>query len=181
MPTSVSHITDEMRHLRSDDLFGLARNPAAQQRQEAIRILVERGSPHCGHPDIAAEAAGLVHGDPSVLKTTDPSVHLAGRLPGVLDVLARTVERAGALENSTIAIQSDIVRHADSMKETEARLLTGITESSRKLATAVAAEISALDRRVAQLTQLHDQRLRLLERSLWQKIKDKLRTWFKRS
>jgi hypothetical protein len=120
---------DELRLLPSDDLFNIARNVAAERRVDAIRILVERGSPYCGHQDISTAAAALVHGDPSILKTTDPSVHVVGRLPGVLDIIARTVERTGVLENKV----SDLQRVLAKLQDTEERLLTGIKQASRRL------------------------------------------------
>jgi hypothetical protein len=60
----------ELNLLRNEDLLSLARNSVATVRQQAIRVLIERGSPLAGHPDISHEAAGLIYSEPAILKAS---------------------------------------------------------------------------------------------------------------
>lgn len=64
--------TPDLTNLRDDDLLHLARNPAAEFRQLAILLLVERSSLLAQHEDIAAEAGHFVLPHPLILKTIDP-------------------------------------------------------------------------------------------------------------
>jgi hypothetical protein len=79
---------DEFQHLRSEDLLNIARNESAVGRLLALELLVSRGSPLCGHPEIAAAAEQFVLSNPIVLKKIDPhAVASAIKLPGVVDCL----------------------------------------------------------------------------------------------
>jgi hypothetical protein len=48
-----TEVREQLNHLRNEDLLSLARNPAADRRDDAILLLVECGSPYAGHEDIA--------------------------------------------------------------------------------------------------------------------------------
>jgi hypothetical protein len=54
---------EQLQLLRNEDLLSLARNPAADRRNDAIRLLIERGSHYAGHEDIAVAAAQMIHYD----------------------------------------------------------------------------------------------------------------------
>jgi hypothetical protein len=175
-------MNEELAQFRSEDLLAIARNQSAQMRHEAIRILVERGSEHCGHPDISHEAASIVHSDPQVLKLADPSVHAAGRLPGVLDVLARSIDRIGILEDIGKVTREDIAALLAKIQEQrrntielESQLRTALAETDRRLTEQIVSSYQRLALLTDEAFARTDKRLRLLERSWWQRIKD----WWK--
>lgn len=90
---------NELKTLRDDDLLHLARNQSAVQRMDAIRLLVERGSPHAMHPEIARQSTEIIHNEPKILGQIDPATSSrAAKLPGVLDVVSRHGQRVGELE-----------------------------------------------------------------------------------
>ena len=175
---------EELQLLRNDDLLHLARNQSASCRADAIRLLVERGSALATHPDIATEAAALVYASPAILKKSDPaSEHSARKLPGLIDVLARTVDDQRVLAQSHSALETthgraleELRGQIDSLRtdcgqrldEAERRVSASVQRLSLELAKAKADLETALDK--------HDARIKLLERTVWQKICD----WWKK-
>jgi hypothetical protein len=101
------HIIDEMRLLRNEDLLHLARNTAAAHRRAAVQVLVERGSEHAGHPEIADIASGIIHSNPAILKQANPAMSAgAHKLPGLLDIVAGLKSRIDALEARASQLES---------------------------------------------------------------------------
>jgi hypothetical protein len=167
---------EELRLLRNDDLLNLARNPVANSRAAAIRLLVERGSSLASHPDIATEAASMVYADPIILKKADPASEIGARkLPGLIEVIAHEVKSNRALEQKSSVLETNHGQLKDALREK-----TELIESAH-----AATKQALLDQHEA-LKKIHESRFeeaeqRLqnaearvsrLERSLWRKLVD---------
>jgi hypothetical protein len=172
---------EELALLRDDDLLHLARNPSCNCRADAIRLLVERGSRHASHPEIAVDAANLIHSDPIILKKVDPASAVAAhKLPGLIDVLANEVKSNRALENKSSALEQNLT-------DTASELKSHLRATAQNLASQHEQTKSALLEQLKQLfetTELYgkriaesEARLARLERSLWRKFWDWLRNW----
>jgi hypothetical protein len=106
----------DLDRLRSESLFAIARNEAAQHRLLAIRLLVERGSSLALQPEIADEARELVLNDPIILKKVDPaSAIISLKLPGIVDVIA---------DNQ--AKRAELARLVDERHATSTRKIAGL-------------------------------------------------------
>jgi hypothetical protein len=123
----------DLTHFRDEELLGLARNPAAQARQDAIRLLVERGSQLATHPDIVDEAAAFIHNEPRVLKKVTPLANFGSVLPGVVDVVVRTIERTGQLESRAVQIEATARDNQRTLTETDQQLRAEIGKSNAQL------------------------------------------------
>jgi hypothetical protein len=147
---------EELQLLRSDDLLNLARNPAANSRADAIRLLVERGSHLASHPDIATEAASMVYADPIILKKSDPaSEHTGRKLPGLIDVLAHEVQSNRILEKKS----SDLAANHGQLKEALREKTELIEQAATQTKQSLLREIRVLEKR-------HDARLKEAEERL---------------
>src|ERR1700733_8643773 len=200
MPDKLTHSPRlDLEQLPDDQLFNVARNPSAVHRKTALRILVERASLFAGHPDIADEARELVLEDPIVLKKVDPASGLqALRLPGVIDVLAD-------LQSKRLALANQVTEHDAAHTETSAVLTATVINNQaagdRALRDAcvalwkyvlkqawqgiedAATQKVTVDNQIAELRDEHEkditsasERLRLLERSAWQRFVDYLKS-----
>jgi hypothetical protein len=199
MPTTSHSPRLDLDLLDDNSLFSVARNPSAAHRLLAIRVLVERASLFAGHPDIADEARELVLEDPIVLKKVDPASGLqALRLPGVIDVLAD-------LQSKRLALANQVAEHDAAHTETSAVLTATVINNQaagdRALHDATVAlwkyvlkqawqgiedaatQKVAVDNQIAELREEHEkdntsasERLRLLERSAWQRLVDYLKS-----
>lgn len=165
--------SEELRSLRSEDLLSLARNPAAQVRREALWLLVERGSHHAGHPDVAEAATQLILNHPLILKTTEPGC-FAHKLPGLLEIVANEARKTTKLERKTSDIANDL-----SFSQRDLLVLRLLVIESTKELARKDDELSGYIKELDDLATEHDKRLEaaeirlaLLERSLWRKISD---------
>lgn len=178
--------SEELQLLRNEDLLSLARNPVATVKHDAIRLLVERGSPHAGHPDIVEEAARIIYLEPIILKKSDPaSAVAANKLPGLLDVIAsevkkvRTLEfRAGQFAEKHAVHETDLLdlrlllhrKHADMLE-----LHNSVSKELMKTDSILSDENRSAHNKI----QAAETRLALLERSLWRKFVDWLKKVFR--
>lgn len=170
---------EELQLLRSDDLLNLARNPVANSRTAAIRLLVERGSPLASHPDIATEAASMVYADPIILKKADPASEVTGRkLPGLIDVISHEVKSTRALEQRSSSIESNHEQLKESLREkteliesAHAQTKQSLLQQIQDLTTTVEDRMTAAEERV----QNAEARVTRLERNLWRKFVDWLK------
>lgn len=161
---------EELALLRSDDLLHLARNPVANCRQAAIRLLVERGSPLAAHPDIHADAVAIIHSDPLILKKTDPASEISGRkLPGLLDVLAKEVASNRALEQKSSALESNLAETAVGLRGTIAEKESSLKQAHAELSDAVDAQVSALSQKLIDTASKLDSSQRLTAAELERK------------
>jgi hypothetical protein len=178
----------DLQNLPDEQLFNVARNPAAVYRGLAMRLLVERASLFAGHPDIAEECRELVIQDPIVLKKVDPAQALhALRLPGVIDILAdlqtrrialtRTVAEHNATHTKEIeSLGSTVSNNRDAaelaLRQAYSSLWKDATVKIFTLKTEHDEQIAAL--RAAHEREIADAKARLvlLERSPWRKLTD---------
>lgn len=165
--------SDELHLLRSEDLLSLARNPAAKARHDAVRILVERGSPHAGHVDIIQEATDLVLNEPMILKKYDPSASaVTHKLPGLIDVINHEIKKTKALQarSTQLGQETRFLELALTMKASDLRNDIHLVNEATK------EELLELIELAEARIEATEIRLVLLERSLWRKFVD----WFKR-
>jgi hypothetical protein len=167
---------EELQLLRNDDLLHLARNQSASCRADAIRLLVERGSALATHPDIATEAAALVYASPAILKKSDPaSEHSARKLPGLIDVLARTVDDQRVLAQSHSALEGKHGQHVarvDGLETAHGKVLEELRGQIDSLRTDYRQRLGEAERRAS----VAEARIARMERSVWQKLREWL-TW----
>jgi hypothetical protein len=170
---------EELNLLRNDDLLNLARNPVANSRADAIRLLVERGSHLASHPDIATEAASMVYADPIILKKSDPaSEHTGRKLPGLIDVLAHEVKSTRALEQKSSALEENHGQLKEALREKTELIENAHKQSADSLVKQIQALEEKHESRLKEVEQRQGKaevRVSRLERSLWRKIAD----WFK--
>jgi SMC interacting uncharacterized protein involved in chromosome segregation len=170
---------EELNLLRNDDLLNLARNPVANSRADAIRLLVERGSHLASHPDIATEAASMVYADPIILKKSDPaSEHTGRKLPGLIDVLAHEVKSTRALEQKSSALEENHGQLKEALREKTELIENAHKQSADSLVKQIQALEEKHESRLKEVEQRQgkaEARVSRLERSLWRKIAD----WFK--
>jgi hypothetical protein len=179
-----------LEHLPDANVFDIARNESAAQRELAIRILVERGSLYVAREEIAGEARQLVLDQPAVLKRIDPAsaVH-ALRLPGVIDVLsdlqAKRIALTGVVaEHNAAHIQSiealestvdeNKVSIKEALRETYTSLWEHFTQAHALQKREFDVQIAALQAQHTKDMQAANDRLALLERPPWRKLVD----WF---
>jgi hypothetical protein len=178
----------DLQNLPDEQLFNVARNPAAVHRGLAMRLLVERASLFAGHPDIAEECRELFIQDPIVLKKVDPAQALhALRLPGIIDILAD-------LQTRRIALTGKVDEHNEAHRQSIATLEATVSANRDAGELALRAAYSLLwrdgatkiynlkmehDTAIATLRSDHEReiaeaqaRLALLERSSWRKFTD---------
>jgi hypothetical protein len=156
---------EQLQLLRNEELLSLARNPAANLRTDAIRLLIERGSSYVGHADIAAAAGHMIFREPALLKKCDPGAEvLARKLPGLLDVVATEVkktheleQKAGECEGRHVTIAAAVENLRSELDDIKREHREGIDQIFKKLD----ATHSTAEARPARL-----------ERSLWRKFVD---------
>lgn len=177
---------EELQTLRSEDLLSLARNPSATVKRDALRLLIERASPHAAHPDVAEEAKVIILNDPGILKKADPgSIVFAHKLPGVLDVIVNEAAKTKLLESKAVRFADHIEQlvAADNKlykADLDARIKT--YELVGEISDEHQATKEELLKTLEHLQYIADEygnrleaaeiRLALLERSLWRKIVD---------
>jgi hypothetical protein len=190
----------DLERLPSENLFDLARNDAATHRKLAIQLLVERGSHLACRDEIAAEARDYVLNDPIVLKRIDPaSAALAtAKLPNIIDCLAHEQTKrvelsrvvgehhaAHTQKNATLEATVTENRVAGEQALAQAyELLWGyFARQGWQLAQAHTDQKLDFDRQLQTLQEEHEKditaataRLTLLERSLWRKLVDYLKS-----
>jgi len=189
----------DLERLPSENLYDIARNSAAVYRKLAIEILVERASPFAGRDEIAAEAREFVLNNPIIIKKIDPAgAAFATNLPGVVDCIAdghsRHIELARVVGEHHAVHTDNHVAHT----QKTAALESTVNENKATSALAIAEAYSVLWRdytqKVFQLKVEHDNelaalraeyqkdnevataRMTLLERSLWRKFIDYLKS-----
>jgi hypothetical protein len=194
-----------LQTLPDENVFDIARNESAQHRELALRILVERGSLYAGRDEIADEARRLIIDNPSVRKKSIPmsGIH-ALKLPGVIDILAdlqtrrialtRLVDEHNAAHSQNVAILETTVKEnratvASALAESYATLWKYFAKQNWQLTQDHSAQKIDFDNQLADPRAEHEEdiksaseRLRLLERSAWQRLVDylKKRNWIAR-
>ena len=142
---------EELALLRDDDLLHLARNPSSNCRADAVRLLVERSSPHANHPEIAVEAAGLVHADPLILKKMDPASAIAAhKLPGLLDVLAKDVKDTRALEQKAGVLEQNLARTGNELRGSLTEKEQALRKQHEELRENIGGQLSALCQKLSE-------------------------------
>jgi hypothetical protein len=189
----------DLERLPSANLFDIGRNPAALHRKLAIEILVERASPLVGREEIAEEAREFILNNPVVIKTIDPAAAwLAPNLPNIVDCLAHEMTQREEL--SRIVGEHHAVHTDNHVAHTQKTAALEATVNKHEAANVLAiAEVRAVlwrdytgkifqlkldyDSELAELRAEHEKditaatkRLTLLERSLWQKFMDFLKS-----
>lgn len=148
-------IQTDLNQFRDEELLALARNPAAHARHDAIKLLVERGSQLATHPDIVDEAAAFIHNEPRVLKRITPLANFGSMLPGVVDVVVRTIERTGQLESRAVQIEATAREHQQTLTETDQQLRAEIANTHVLLNDVNARHRQVQNRLLADLTDLN--------------------------
>jgi hypothetical protein len=181
----------DLEHLPDSTLFDISRNESAAHGEVALRILVERGSLYVARDEIASAARQLVIDNPAVLKRIDPAsaVH-ALKLPGVIDVLsdlqAKRIALTGvvaehnaahtqSIEALGSAVNENKVSSEQALREAYTSLWEHFTQAQASQKLDFDVQIAALQSQHAKDMQATNDRLALLERSLWRKLADALK------
>jgi hypothetical protein len=194
---------EDLQRLPSENLFALARNHSAAHRLLAVQLLVERASPLAGHDDIAAESRHYVLNNPAILKKIEPAAAaFAPQLPGIVDCLADVLTKHTELDRvvdehhaTHLQNHADHTERASTLEsvvaDNKAAHEQALREAYAFLWRDCAAKIFHLkqdhDNQIAELRVEHEKalsaatmRLALLERSLWRKAVDGLKTMKRR-
>jgi hypothetical protein len=195
----------DLKRLPTEQLFAVARNSAAVHRLLAIEILTLRSSPFAGHPEIADEARRFVLNRPAILKELNPAAAaFATNLPGLVDCVQdgheKHIELARVVNEHHAANAEDHVAHTQMTAPLEATVNDNKAAHKQALREAHSTLWRDYTRKIFQIKLDHDtqfvelreehekditsasERLRLLERSAWQKLVDylKKRNWIAR-